>query len=175
MRRRPAGGCLSVFGALALLVLIVAMVVTYWPVALLAGAVLALLLWRRYRVRREVLVYSCARAFEEECAALLRTQGMTHVTVVGGQGDGGVDVVGVDALGGRVILQAKNYAPHRPVGVDTILRMLGSRETQGATRAIVATTSRFTMPAEELACTHGIETWDGDTLRGYVQWAKRSA
>lgn len=72
---------------------------------------------------------------------------------LGGTGDGGVDgVVNEDALGLDVIyIQAKRYAPDRPVAGEAVRAFAGALLTRGASKGVFVTTSRFTRDAHDAA------------------------
>lgn len=97
--------------------------------------------------------------FEGICAELLSAMGYDEVRVVGGSGDGGVDVLAVhcDRWGHRiqVAAQAKRWA--RSLGrrvVDEMIGILARRAHAGAGRlgqAILITTSDFSKAGREAA------------------------
>lgn len=72
---------------------------------------------------------------------------------LGGTGDGGIDgVVNEDTLGLDVIyVQAKRYAPHRPVAGEAVRAFAGALLTRGASKGVFVTTSRFTPDALDAA------------------------
>lgn len=59
--------------------------------------------------------------FEELIARLLVRDAHTRVRVVGGRGDLGADVVGVDPSGRRVVVQCKHYLGGQPVTSGDVL------------------------------------------------------
>ncbi len=73
--------------------------------------------------------------------------------VVGGAGDGGVDVViNEDRLGlGIVCLQVKRYGPDRLVSPSEVRNFMGALDLRGATKGVFVTTSTFTDAAQEAA------------------------
>ncbi len=89
---------------------------------------------------------------------------------IGMSGDGGVDgIIREDALGLDVVyIQAKRYAASQPVGPEVIQAFAGSLLERGATKAVFATTSRFTdgakRAAERLTTQRRLVLIDGDEL-----------
>jgi restriction system protein len=69
--------------------------------------------------------------------------------VVGGTGDGGVDVImSEDALGlGVVCVQCKCYAPDRAIDAPDVRLFVGALDRWRAKKGVFVTTSRFTEPA----------------------------
>lgn len=70
---------------------------------------------------------------------------------LGRSGDEGIDgVVNQDALGlDQIMVQAKRYAPDRPVGRQAVQAFIGSLAGQGVTRGVFITTSYFNENAAE--------------------------
>jgi hypothetical protein len=69
-------------------------------------------------------------------------------------GDGGRDVIALshkDYLTLKVLIECKRYARHRKVGVTQVRALFGVMEDEGATKALLATTSGFTPKAREFA------------------------
>ena len=66
-------------------------------------------------------------------------------------GDGGVDVLAArdDPVIGPILTvwQAKRYAPHRKIGIETIRELITVREDQHASKAFIVTTSTLTTGA----------------------------
>ncbi|MFI0447378.1 restriction endonuclease [Actinomadura sp. 6N118] len=91
----------------------------------------------------------------------------TEVRPTRSRGDGGIDLVAINTtpfVGGRVAIQAKRYAPHRKVGVDTVREIIGSITEREFNKAIVITTSSFTHQAREEATRLGVELYDAERL-----------
>jgi restriction system protein len=83
--------------------------------------------------------------FEHLTAELLRRQGFHHVHVVGGPGDYGADITGVDPEGRKVVVQCKRYAPRNKIGSRDVQTFFGMAVAHHeAARAIFVTTSTFT-------------------------------
>ncbi len=68
---------------------------------------------------------------------------------VGQSGDGGIDgVVNEDPLGLDVVhVQAKRYAPDRPIGASALREFAGALDERGALKGVFVTTSGFTRDA----------------------------
>ncbi len=88
---------------------------------------------------------------------------------LGKSGDEGVDGrVKQDPLGlDQILVQAKRYAPYRPIDRPTIQAFVGSMAGQGVTKGVFITTSTFTEGAKEFV-RRGLHTKvvliDGDDL-----------
>lgn len=70
---------------------------------------------------------------------------------LGKSGDEGIDGrINQDALGlDQILVQAKRYAPDRPIDRKTIQAFIGSLAGQGVTKGIFITTSYFAETAHE--------------------------
>lgn len=101
--------------------------------------------------------------FEFAVARILRRRGY-RLRVVGGPGDGGVDLVGTSPRGRRVIVQCKRLAPGQKVGTPAIQKLLGSGVMAGADRLVFVTTAEFTADARSIASAHGIKLISGSRL-----------
>lgn len=114
------------------------------------------------------------RQFEEVIAGLLESQGL-RVELTARTGDGGKDIIAVqDSLLGRQIyfVEAKKYAPDRPVGIEVVRTLYGVTEMERATKGILATTSYFTKSAMDFAQGIGsrLQLVDYNNL---VEWLKK--
>jgi restriction system protein len=108
--------------------------------------------------------------FEQLVADLLTRDGCDGVQVSGGAGDRGADIKAVSPEGHQVVVQCKCYRSH-PVGDPDMQRFLGTvRQVHNAAIPLFVTTSRFTLPAAQLAREHGIVLVDGRTL---ADWQSR--
>ncbi|WP_395292866.1 restriction endonuclease [Kitasatospora hibisci] len=88
--------------------------------------------------------------FEEMCRELLERDGFIDAARVGGAGDLGADVVAVDGLGRRVVLQCKRHAT--PLGSEAVQRFNGTaRPIHGAAVPVVVALNGFTEPAAAFA------------------------
>lgn len=110
-----------------------------------------------------------ADAFERAVAALCERDGCTEVTVVGGAGDLGADVVAIAPDGRRVVIQCKRYGPVNKVGSQDLQRFGGTCfAVHDADAAAIVTTGEFTRPAEEYAEQCGIVCFDHTALGGWA-------
>jgi HJR/Mrr/RecB family endonuclease len=95
------------------------------------------------------------RKFEEVLEAVFRNQGFR--TEIGpGSDDGGVDLrlLRKDSIGEVVTLvQAKRYAPNRPISLEAVSALYGVVESENANRGLFVTTSRYLPSAERFAQT----------------------
>lgn len=88
-------------------------------------------------------------------------------------GDGDRDVIALRKSEAQVrfLIECKRYSPEHKVGVSLVRALLGVKTTERATKAILATTSRFTRPAEELFKRHLYEL-EGRDFDGLLEWIK---
>ena len=90
------------------------------------------------------------RELEVLLADLLDADGWS-VQLTPPSGDGGVDVLAArdDPVIGPILTvwQAKRYAPHRKIGIETIRELITVREDQHASKAFIVTTSTLTTGA----------------------------
>lgn len=108
------------------------------------------------------------KQFEHALASLCRDAECTDVTVSGGAGDRGADVLATTADGRRLIVQAKRYNIGRPVGDREMQQFVGGIGTwHDYDVAVLVTTSRFTRAAQQTAVRNGIELVDNHAL---AQW-----
>jgi HJR/Mrr/RecB family endonuclease len=92
------------------------------------------------------------RRFEELVARVLSDLGL-KVTLTPPIKDGGFDMFAelVTPVGTVLTLvECKRYAPHHPVSVEIVRNLYGVVHLTGATRGLIATTSRFTSDARAL-------------------------
>lgn len=87
--------------------------------------------------------------FELAVADVLRAYGY-DLQRVGGAGDRGVDLVGTDADGWKVVVQCKRYGPDNKVGSPAVQSFMGTIFNQDAEQGIFVTTSTYTRQAREL-------------------------
>jgi len=93
------------------------------------------------------------RKFEEFLAALFRDLGY-DVELGPGSGDGGVDVrlmTRTDTGPFLILVQAKKYAPHRPITLEPVQALFGAVETEKASQGILVSTSGFQPAARQFA------------------------
>ncbi|WP_435879460.1 restriction endonuclease [Streptomyces tirandamycinicus] len=112
------------------------------------------------------------REFEHAIAFLCERDGCRQVSVVGGAGDLGADVVATAPDGRRIVIQCKRYGPTTKVGSPDLQRFGGTcYSVHGAQVAAVVTTSVFTQPATQYGSQHGIRLIDQAAL---AAWATRT-
>jgi len=140
-------------------------------VGVLVG-VLALLLWQRAelqraRFKRTGFTLNDLRGlspeqFEEWCGDRLREQGFT-VTIVGGQGDHGIDLI-AERDCARTAVQCKRWFGVRSVGEPQIRDLLGAMQHEGAANGMVLTTGQFSPAARTWAQGKSITLWGPEEL-----------
>jgi restriction endonuclease Mrr len=91
--------------------------------------------------------------------------------------DGGTDVIAVRRreVDVRLLIQCKRLDRKNPVRIEAVRELYGVKTDDGASKAIIATTTRFTGPAQEFIDKHkwelegkdfdGIRAWIDDYLR----------
>ena len=116
---------------------------------------------------RELYALSPA-GFEAALAGLCTRDGCTSVQVVGGAGDQGADVLAMSPRG-RMVVQAKRYAPNRAVGSPDVQRFGGTCFTvhRADIAVLITTAARFTPAAREYAQVAGIRLMDGAQLAAW--------
>lgn len=92
------------------------------------------------------------RQFEYLTGEYFRRNGY-EVEVTQGRGDGGIDVIAKknDPVSGpqMILVQCKQYSERNPVQVDSVRAFWATVDDAGATKGIVATTSRLTTGAQD--------------------------
>lgn len=161
-------------GGVLLLLVVIAAAVTYWFVALpITGIVLVIAgLVGRHRARShssshasiEYFTTLSPERFEHEIAAMLRRSGWSQVRWIGGTGDNGADVIGIDSHGRRTVVQCKRYAPNGRVGSPVIQTTIGALAIYRCDRALVITTGGYTPAAIDLAEQMDVQLVDGRRL-----------
>lgn len=101
------------------------------------------------------------RQLENLAAEAYRQQGHTVVERGGSTADGGVDVEVFTASGESWLVQCKHWKSSR-VGVKTVREMLGVLAKQGADKAIIITSGRFTPDAIAFAEGQPVELVNGN-------------
>ena len=104
--------------------------------------------------------------FEQYIATLLRLDGHQDVQVVGGKGDGGVDITSTDPSGRPIAVQCKRQKDRVRVGVIRQLNGSVAHEHPGR-YGVVVTNSLLTGDADALARRTGIAVTDRTAL---AQW-----
>jgi restriction system protein len=105
--------------------------------------------------------------FENLVAEAYRRRGWRVTSRGGPSADGGVDLQ-LDGTNGRVIVQCKQWKAYS-VNVDVVRALYGVMVHEGADRAILVTTGRFTKAAEAFAWGKPIELIDGPALERLVR------
>ena len=104
--------------------------------------------------------------FENFLEGLFRTQGY-RVENIQSSGDHGVDLVVIkDEI--KTGVQAKRFKPSSKIGNKVLVTLKGGGYFHDCDNLMVVTTSFFTRKATEYAQKVGIELWDRDTLRRYL-------
>ena len=118
-----------------------------------------LLVGRRNRAAR------CMRLtgfeFEEYMAQVLKDNGFRHVEVTVECGDQGVDILAV-RNGKTYAIQCKNYVDL--VGNKAVQEAYAGAQYYGCDIPVVVCPTDFTIPAQELAESTGVELWNGEKL-----------
>ncbi|MCX5422153.1 restriction endonuclease [Streptomyces sp. NBC_00078] len=97
------------------------------------------------------------RVFEHHIAKLLIRDGCTNVVVQGGQGDRGVDIIGITADGRRLVVQCKRRAPYLCISSPDVQKFVGSAKVlYSAEVALFVATCPFTPEALKIAAETGI-------------------
>ncbi|ARU63000.1 hypothetical protein CBW65_20000 [Tumebacillus avium] len=111
--------------------------------------------------------------FERLLALYFRDQGYkVEETGVGGN-DGGVDLVLVDRRGERTAVQAKRYADHNKVPVQTVRELVGAKRNHNCVLTLLITTSDLTEPAKKEAEQFHVDYWHGGIVeRKLAAWGK---
>ena len=71
----------------------------------------------------------------------------------------------------KFLIECKRYAPDNPVGVELVRSLYGVKVHEKATKAILATTSRFTASAQEFGDQHLWELELKD-YKGIIAWIR---
>lgn len=110
------------------------------------------------------------RQFEELIAKLFEGFGFVVQLTVPTH-DNGRDVIAIDYHDRRkYLIECKRYR-EKPVGIAVVQRLNGVIHGEGATKGIIATTSRFTKPAQEFLLSENVK-WrlEGRDFDGLVDW-----
>lgn len=115
------------------------------------------------------------REFERLLALYFRGQGYVVYEVGVGRNDGGVDLVIVDKRGERTAVQAKCYADHNLVPVQTVRELVAANRNHNCMLTLLVTTSDLTGPAKKEAEQFRVEYWHGGVVEEKLQrWEKWS-
>jgi restriction system protein len=175
--------------AVALLIAVpaaVEVVASSWTTLLTVALVLCVLLagvflvvrqvgaaYRRDALRRAGLDRLDPRRFEELAAELLRRDGFRKVSVVGGAGDRGIDVLGVAPDGAWYAIQCKHYT--RAVGPAHVRDFVGALQARPYRdhRGVLVTSHYLSAEAARTAGEHHLIVIDRDRLGDWLLDAYR--
>src|SRR5215217_3958522 len=115
--------------------------------------------------RLEEVRYMSGAQFEGFVAEILRGLGY-RVTLLGGSGDQGVDVIATRDSE-KLAIQCKNYA--KPVGNKPVQEVYAGARHHRCTAALVVAPEGFTKGAVELARSVGVSLRDAQDLRGWIR------
>lgn len=112
------------------------------------------------------------REFEQHIAGLLRRDGCTDIRVHGGSGDRGADITARAPDGRRLVVQCKNFAPHRSVWSGEMQKFVGTMTLHHAEVALYVATCPFSREAHDIAVQAGVtavhrgllEAWSAGTV-----------
>jgi restriction system protein len=109
--------------------------------------------------------------FEHYVADLLRVDGHQGVQLVGGPGDGGADILSVEASGRAVAVQCKRQMA--PVSMKVVRQLNGTLSHEHPGRGgVLVTTALLTRPAADLAARAGITVIDRSGLAAWMASAR---
>lgn len=114
-------------------------------------------------------LYMTGKEFENFCAYLLSQNGFHNVFLVGGSGDGGVDIM-AEKDGTSYAIQCKCYTS--PVGSPAVRDTFSGAAFHKKDAAVLMTNSIFTEPAKQTARELGVSLWDYYTLQNMCNYAK---
>lgn len=125
--------------------------------------------------KRPELIYALSsRDFERLLGRIFEGFGY-EVEVTAQTRDGNADLLCVSRMGPvsfKLAVEAKRYAPNRPVGVRLIRQFWGANQKIMADKLMVVTTSRFTRDALEFAMEPGVaRVMELRNQADVVQWA----
>ncbi len=101
--------------------------------------------------------------FEEFLLKILKEKGYTNVRLTNETGDQGMDILFTDSDGKEVGIQAKRYSGS--VGNSAVQQLLGGMLYYSCQKGIIATTSKFTQSAIELASKDSrISLWERNKI-----------
>ena len=82
--------------------------------------------------------------------------------------DFGADLVFVDRLGRRSVVQAKRYGANHPVGLHAVQEIYTSMRYYEADRSIILTSARYTDACRTLAAVNGVKLLDREDLMDLI-------
>ncbi len=142
-------------------------------IGLLVFALFSVLFMRKTRVettfdfdQAPISRQKAATDFEYEVAGIIHAMTGKRTAVVGGSGDGGIDIKVFDDKNQLVgIVQCKNINPNKTVYPAHIRDLNTVRHHHQVNTAYLVTTGRFSENSRELAQKLGVKLIDGATLK----------
>jgi restriction system protein len=111
--------------------------------------------------------------FERLLALYFRDKGYIVKEVGVGGNDGGVDLVIIDKRGEKTAVQAKCYADHNAVPVQTVRELVAAKRNHDCILSLLITTSDLTLPAKREAEQFRVEYWHGGLVeQKLMSWGK---
>lgn len=111
--------------------------------------------------------------FERLLALYFRDQGYIVKEVGVGGNDGGVDLVIIDRRGEKTAVQAKCYAEHNTVKVQTVRELVAAKRNHDCILSLLITTSDLTPQAKKEAEQFKVDYWHGAVLEQKLKaWGK---
>lgn len=104
------------------------------------------------------------RQFEELIAHIFSLHGFS-VQLTKQTRDGGRDIIAIRSdlgIQSKYIIECKRYALNNPVTVELVRTLYGVQMQEGANKAVLATTSRFTPDARSFATAKNTTEWSMD-------------
>jgi restriction system protein len=111
--------------------------------------------------------------FERLLALYFRDKGYTVKEIGVGGNDGGVDLVIIDKRGEKTAVQAKCYASHNFVPVQTVRELVAAKRNHDCILSLLVTTSDLTTPAKKEAEQFRVDYWHGGLVeQKLMSWGK---
>jgi hypothetical protein len=104
------------------------------------------------------------RQFEELIAHIFSLHGF-KVELTKQTRDGGRDIIAVRSdldIRSKYLIECKRYSITNPIGVELVRALYGVQMHEGANKAVLATTSRFTLAAQQFAKERNTTEWAMD-------------
>jgi HJR/Mrr/RecB family endonuclease len=131
---------------------------------------------RRIADHPDLLDRLSGRAFEEFLERVLYDLGYA-VELTQQTRDGGVDLFAVrhvDDISLKFVIEAKRYSKQRRVGIGVVQRLLGVKDHERASKAVLVTTTYFSKDAQKFARAHEYEL-DLKDYDALLRWARTYA
>ncbi|WP_366293937.1 restriction endonuclease [Paenibacillus sp. AN1007] len=106
--------------------------------------------------------------FELYLYNLFKRLGYDEVHKTTSSRDFGADLVFVDRMGRRNVVQAKRYGANHPVGLSAVQEIYTSMRYYEAERSIVLTSARYTDACRTLAAVNGVKLLDREDLMDLI-------